>query len=98
MSSPTLSRRALLAGAGTAIASAAIAVPYVAAAGIADAAAAESLDERLKSAVGYVRLILSDMGCEEYVLVMREEKAGVPPALLEFEPGTGALKRQIDLA
>ncbi|ODT80612.1 MAG: hypothetical protein ABS76_15655 [Pelagibacterium sp. SCN 64-44] len=56
-----------------------------------------SPDERLKSAVGYVQSILKDMGCEEYVLLMREEKAGVL-TLLDFEPGTGALKRKLDLA
>lgn len=97
MPSSTLTRRALLAGAGATIASAAIAVPYVAAAGIAEPIAAENLDERLKSAVGYVRHILNEMGCEEYMLMMREEKSGVL-VLLDFEPGTGTLKRKIDLA
>lgn len=101
MSSPTLTRRALIAGAGTAIASAALAVPYVNAVRAAEVCSVElapdSLDDRLKSAVGYVRAILKDMGCEEYVLMMREEKAGVL-TLLDYEPGTGTLKRQIDLA
>ncbi|HTN60233.1 MAG TPA: hypothetical protein VL147_01605 [Devosia sp.] len=97
----TLTRRALLAGAGTTIASAAIAVPYVNAAHADEVCGlpldAASPDERLKSAVGYVRSILEDMGCDEYVLMMREEASGIL-VLLDFEPGTGTLKRKIDLA
>ena len=101
MPSHTLTRRALITGAGTVVASAAMAVPYVKAARAADVCsepiAPEDLDDRLKSAVGYVQAVLKDMGCDEYLLLMREEKAGVL-TLLDFEPGTGELRRKLDLA
>jgi hypothetical protein len=95
-----ITRRALLAGAGTIAASSALAVPYVNAAHPVEAGLAvdpDDLDTRLRSGVGYVRSILRDMGCEEYVLVMREEASGVL-MLLDFAPGTGTLKRKLDLA
>lgn len=101
MTLPILTRRALLAGAGTSIASAVLAAPYVTAVRPDEICsrpiAPDALDDRLKSAVGHVQHILKEMGCDEYMLLMREEKAGVL-TLLDFEPGTGALRRQVDLA
>lgn len=101
MSSPTLTRRALLAGAGTAIASAGLAVPYMQAVHAEDAPRGAQLSPHLRitEAVHELRAAMSSLGHGQWMVLIREggtaNGAGNVNAMI-FD-GSGAFTHQIDL-